>query len=64
MKKPWSDARRLVVAVVMLVTEPIAGAQEWEKLAPLPQPNGGFVCGAIGDRIVRHHLGGRHEALA
>ncbi|PAW89709.1 MAG: hypothetical protein B9S33_02580 [Pedosphaera sp. Tous-C6FEB] len=24
----------------------------WEPLAPLPEPNGGFVCGAIGDNVV------------
>ena len=27
-------------------------AATWEPLAPLPEPNGGFVCGAIGDSVV------------
>lgn len=29
-----------------------AWAEDWEKLPSLPEPNGGFVCGSHGDRIV------------
>ncbi|MBI3880093.1 MAG: hypothetical protein HY301_08505 [Verrucomicrobia bacterium] len=29
-----------------------SSAAEWERLAPLPEPNGGFVAGAVGDQIV------------
>lgn len=29
-----------------------SSAAEWERLAPLPEPNGGFVAGAVGDRVV------------
>ncbi len=29
-----------------------SSAAEWEKLPPLPEANGGFICGAIGGEIV------------
>jgi N-acetylneuraminic acid mutarotase len=29
-----------------------AGGAGWERLASLPEPNGGFVCGAVGGRII------------
>lgn len=30
----------------------VAAAATWEPIAPLPEPNGGFVAGAVGGRVV------------
>ena len=39
-----------IVSTLALIMNSIAA--EWERLAPLPEPNGGFVCGGIGGEIV------------
>lgn len=41
-----------VLAILFLSMMAHVHAAGWEKLAPLPEPNGGFICGAIGDAIV------------
>ncbi len=40
----------VTVATFALTMNSIAA--NWEPLAPLPEPNGGSVCGAVGDQIV------------
>jgi hypothetical protein len=42
------------LASVLLLVSPIAHADkiEWERLAPLPEPNGGAACGGMAGRIV------------
>ncbi|MGE0755460.1 MAG: Kelch repeat-containing protein [Pirellulaceae bacterium] len=34
------------------MTSSVLVRAEWERIAPLPEPNGGFMAGPIGDRIV------------
>lgn len=36
----------------VLLSAGCASAADWEKLPPLPAPNGGFVCGVQGSRII------------
>src|SRR5437016_922700 len=38
--------------LAMLTTLELARGAGWERLPPLPEPNGGFVCGAVGGNIV------------
>jgi len=38
------------IATMMILTP--THAARWEKLPPLPEPHGGFICGALGEKIV------------
>lgn len=56
-RSPFAAARAVTrsIAVMSMLTVSAARAGEvgtWERLAPLPVPTGGFVAGAVGDRIV------------
>jgi N-acetylneuraminic acid mutarotase len=42
----------VTVALLLMVPTLACVAAGWEQLAPMPEPNGGFICGAIGDHIV------------
>ncbi len=48
---PAPAARYFVCVLSLLIAAPGSGA-EWEQAASLPEPNGGFMAGAIGSRIV------------
>ena len=43
--------KALCLSAALLLASPASGA-EWESLPPLPEPNGGFICGAQGSRVV------------
>ena len=43
---------RTGVCVLSLLTSACGFAAEWQQIASLPEPNGGFMAGAIGSRIV------------
>jgi N-acetylneuraminic acid mutarotase len=47
---------KLAAALSAFVLSMNANAADWERIAPLPEPNGGFVCGSVGGEIVT--LGG------
>lgn len=40
------------IATLVLAGSLTAGAHSWEKLAPLPAPNGGLVCGEVDGKIL------------
>ncbi len=40
------------VTAFAFATAAAASEGDWEPLPPLPEPNGGFVCGVVGKRIV------------
>lgn len=43
---------KLAAALSAFALSMNSNAADWERVAPLPEQNGGFVCGAIGDEIV------------
>lgn len=49
------NLRRLLLActltVLAIATDRLSAA-EWERLAPLPEPNGGFICGSAAGKLV------------
>lgn len=42
----------IAVALIAVAGAAMASAAGWERRAPLPIPNGGFIAAALGDRIV------------
>ena len=53
---PSSDNRsplgRKAIPLLMLMTTAATTFAGWEPLPPLPEPNGGFACGALGGKVV------------
>jgi len=41
-----------LLALAMTAATAVNTAAEWKRLAPLPEPNGGFVCGAVDGKII------------
>ncbi|MEN3943658.1 kelch repeat-containing protein [Prosthecobacter sp. SYSU 5D2] len=42
----------LITSCLLTLLLPLsAKATGWEKLPPLPEPNGGFICGAVSDQV-------------
>lgn len=44
--------RACTLTVFAIAATSHLSAAEWERLAPLPEPNGGFICGSVAGRLI------------